>query len=90
MDPKQPKKSTSGLTLGQLLSRIGLFSTMVLAMAACGLVVLLLNLAGVVPAGSHRVPDIGDPRPLLISVLGLIIIGLTPLMIRLVYDDLKK
>ncbi len=70
--------------------KFGMVTILILTLAVSGLAIILLNLLGLAQISGFGIPVVEDYRPLLISSLGLIILGLTPIMIQLVVADLKK
>ena len=87
---EKSEKAIRSLSARELMEKTGLVSISLLVLAGCGIAILLLNVLGLVQPGSLFIPEVDDPRPLLISILGLVVLGLTPLMIRLVYDDFGR
>ena len=61
-----------------------------LTLAFSGFAVILSDLLGLSQLTGRRIPELEDARPLVISTLGFIILGLTPLMFRLLFDDRKN
>lgn len=67
--------------------RLGLLSLLFLTLAASGACVLLFHFSGLAARAHGRLPALEDPRPLFISVLLFLLLGLTPLLLRLLRDD---
>ncbi len=68
----------------------GMTAALILSLAGCGFFIALLNLAGLTSPTNMRVPHLADLRPLIISSLGLVVLGLTPVMVRLFWEDSRR
>jgi len=81
------EKKEKKITLDELISKTGLPGSILLAMAVSGFTLVALNLLGLAGKSGGLIPQLLDPRPLIISSLGLLILGLTPLLFRLLLED---
>lgn len=77
------------MTLRDLFAGIGLVGAFFLTLAASGFLLIILDFLGV-PERTGLIPSIGDPRALVVSSLGLLVIGLTPLTLRLLVQDATR
>lgn len=68
-----------------VMKNLGLLGVFFLSLALCGFLILLTNLVGLAER-TDRIPVLQDYRPLVISTLGLFIFGLTPYMLRLLFE----
>lgn len=77
MNQKSPGKG--------VIQSLGMLGVFFLSLALCGFLILLTNLVGLADR-TERIPALLDYRPLVISTLGFFILGLTPYMLRLLFE----